>query len=55
MANFLNEAQRNLERLCYFQSYEIQLSRLLGGWLPGVARWETKHELGLHIDPVGKV
>lgn len=49
MAEFLHEAQKNVERLKYFQSFEIQLSRLLGGWLPGVTRWETKHELGLHI------
>ena len=49
MAEFLEQARQNIERLKYFQAFEIQLSRLLGGWLPGVERWETKHELGLHI------
>ena len=49
MADFLENAKQNIERLKYFQAFEMQLARLLGGWLAGVVRWETKHELGLHI------
>ncbi|MCA9838193.1 MAG: DUF455 family protein [Trueperaceae bacterium] len=49
MADFLDNAKLNIERLKFFQAFEIQLTRLLGGWLPGVERWETKHEIGLHI------
>lgn len=41
-----NEIVRQLRR---FQALEIQSTRLLGGWLPGIARWETKHEVGLHL------
>ena len=35
--------------LCHLQAYEIQSARLLGGWLPGIERWEVKHEVGLHL------
>jgi hypothetical protein len=31
------------------QAIETLSFRLLGGWLPGVIRWEIKHEIGLHI------
>ncbi len=49
MAEFLHDAKLNIERLKYFQAFEMQITRLIGGWLPGVARWEIKHELGLHL------
>ena len=42
----VDEVIRQLKR---FQSLEIQSTRLLGGWLPGIARWEFKHEIGLHL------
>ena len=42
MAEFFNEAQKNIRRLKYFQAFEIQLTRLLDGWLSGVARWSSK-------------
>lgn len=35
--------------LCHLQAFEIQSARLLGGWLPGIERWEVKHEVGLHL------
>ena len=43
------KAQQVIKRLKYFQWLESQSSRLLGGWLPGIVRWETKHAMGLHI------
>lgn len=48
-ATFVGEAARNLERLKRFQALETRLARLLGGWLPGVRRWEVKHEVALHL------
>jgi hypothetical protein len=36
-------------QLQHFQAYEIQMSRLLGGWLPGIGRWEVKHQVGAHL------
>jgi hypothetical protein len=42
-------AEQVIRHLKHFQGYEIQASRLLGGWMPGIARWETKHEIGLHL------
>jgi hypothetical protein len=38
-----------IAKLKRFQALETMSFRLLGGWLPGVIRWETKHEIGLHI------
>lgn len=38
-----------IERLKRLQALEIQSARLIGGWLPGVARWEVKHQLGVHL------
>ncbi len=48
-SHLLGNAQKNVHRLQRFQAFEIQTSRLLGGWLPGIRRWEVKHEVGLHI------
>lgn len=38
-----------IARLKRFQALELHSARLLGGWLPGVERWETKHEIALHL------
>ena len=37
--------EEHARQLQHFQAYEIQMSRLLGGWLPGIARWEVKHRV----------
>ena len=42
-------AEQVIQHLKRFQAYEIQSARLLGGWMPGIARWEIKHEIGLHL------
>lgn len=42
-------AHQLIDQLSWLQAYEIQCARLLGGWLPGVANWEAKHEMGLHL------
>lgn len=39
----------NNERLKRYQALETHAARLIGGWLPGVARWETKKQLGYHL------
>ncbi|MBL9215356.1 MAG: DUF455 family protein [Opitutaceae bacterium] len=38
-----------IRRLQRFQALEILTARLLGGWIPGVAVWEVKHQLGAHL------
>ena len=38
-----------IERLKRLQALEIYSARAIGAWIPGVARWETKHRLGLHL------
>lgn len=38
-----------IAKLKRLQALEVGSLRLLGGWLPGVARWEAKHEMGLHL------
>lgn len=43
------KAEDVVERLKRFQALEIGSSRLLGGWLPAIANWETKHEIGRHL------
>lgn len=35
-------------RLKRLQALEIRSARLIGGWIPGVARWETKHQMARH-------
>ena len=42
-------AEQVINRLKHLQAYEIQSSRLLGAWMPGIVRWETKHDIGLHL------
>lgn len=43
------KAEANVARLKRYQCFEIQLARLLGGWLPGIERWEVKHRVAAHI------
>ena len=45
----IGKMEEHARRLQYFQAYEIQMSRLLGGWLPGIGRWEVKHQVGAHL------
>jgi hypothetical protein len=42
-------SQQNLHALRRLQAFELGCVRLLGGWLPGVAGWEVKHVLGVHL------
>lgn len=48
-SQLLGIAQDNIAKLQRFQAIEMHIARLLGGWLPGIALWEAKHEVGLHI------
>ncbi len=41
--------QANIDRLKRYQALETHLSRLLGGWLPGIARWEVKQRVSYHL------
>jgi len=43
------DAQAVIDALKRLQAIEILSARVLGGWLPGVARWEAKHQLGIHL------
>jgi hypothetical protein len=36
-------------RLQLLQAAETWSARLLGGWMPGIANWEAKHRVGLHL------
>jgi len=38
-----------IARLKRFQAFELHSARLLGGWLPGIEKWEIKHEVALHL------
>ncbi len=42
------DADLVIARLKRLQALEIQSARLIGGWIPGVARWETKHQMARH-------
>lgn len=35
--------------LQHLQAHETWSARLLGGWLPGIERWEVKHQVGVHL------
>ncbi len=39
----------NIQRLKGCQWLEIQSARLLGGWLPGIPKWEIKGMIALHL------
>ncbi len=43
------KSKANIRLLKRYQAFEIQSTRALGGWLPGIERWEVKHEIGRHI------
>lgn len=44
-----DHTERTTKHLCYLQAYEIESSRLLGGWLPGIVDWDAKHEVARHL------
>lgn len=41
--------QANLDRLKRYQTLETHITRLLGGWMPGIARWEVKKQVAYHL------
>lgn len=38
-----------IEHLKRYQAFETHSSRLLGGWLPGIAKWEVKKQVAYHL------
>ena len=44
-----SNAEQVIRHLKHFQAYEINSARLLGAWMPGIRRWETKHDIGPHL------
>ena len=42
-------AERNIEKLKRYQALETLAARLLGGWLPGIAKWEVKQRVAYHL------
>ena len=42
-------AERNISKLKRYQALETLTARLLGGWLPGIAKWEVKQQAAYHI------
>lgn len=47
MINLLPE--QNIGQLRRFQRLEIATARLLGGWLPGIVKWEVKRAVAGHL------
>ncbi len=45
----MGRVEENIHQLQRYQCFEIQMARLLAGWLPGIAQWEAKHQIGIHI------
>ena len=43
------KSKENSEQLKRLQRMEILSTRLLGGWLPGIEKWEHKHVLCRHL------
>lgn len=41
--------EQQKEVLKRYQAFEMHAARLLAGWLPGIERWEVKHEVGIHL------
>ncbi len=41
--------ENNIRQLKRYQRLEIETARLLGGWLPGVVKWEVKRSLAGHL------
>ena len=48
-SSIVGTAKANNDSLKRYQTLETHVARLLGGWLPGVARWEVKKQLGYHM------
>ena len=42
-------AERNIDKLKRYQALETLAARLLGGWLPGIAKWEVKQRVAYHL------
>lgn len=42
-------AKANIEKLRRYQALETHAARLLGGWMPGIARWEVKKRVAYHL------
>jgi len=50
MASELTDAiKAKIERLKRYQAIELHLSRVLGGWMPGIAKWEVKKQVAYHL------
>lgn len=43
------QSSRQIDALKRYQALEMASVRMLGGWLPGIERWEIKHEVGMHL------
>ena len=41
---------QNIKLLSRYQRLEIETARLLGGWLPGVVKWEVKRAVAGHLN-----
>ncbi len=48
-SSLVGTLKTNLEQLKRYQALETHAARLLGGWLPGVAQWEIKQQIGYHL------
>lgn len=42
-------AKENIDKLKRYQALEVFVARLLGGWMPAIAKWEVKKKVGYHI------
>lgn len=42
-------AKENIEKLKRYQALETFAARLLGGWMPGIEKWEVKKRIAYHI------
>lgn len=49
MPNEPTSSKQLTARLKILQAAETWSARLLGGWMPGIANWEAKHQVGLHL------
>lgn len=50
MASNLTDALKSkIARLSRYQAFELHASRLLGGWLPGITKWEVKKQVAYHL------
>lgn len=48
-SSLVGTLKTNLEQLKRYQAWKTHAARLLGGWLPGVAQWEIKQQIGYHL------